>query len=57
MTAKELIKNIEESAEAILAKSGSKGQVTGENLGDINNDACDVVFYLKQLKTLLSDEA
>ena len=56
MTAKELIKNIKESTEAILAKSNSKGQVTGENLGDINNDACDIAYYLKQLATLHGDD-
>lgn len=50
MTTQEILKNLFESAEAILAKSGSAGKPTEDNLGDINNDACDIIYYLNMLK-------
>lgn len=56
MTIQEILKELQFCAEGILDCSGSKGEVTSDNLGNINNYACDIVYYLKMLKENLKTE-
>lgn len=56
MTIQEILKELTDTADKILANSGSAGQLTDDNLGNINNDACDIIYYLNMLKENLKTE-
>lgn len=51
-----LLQEIADSNGKILAASGSAGKLTNDNLGDINNNACDVAYYLGLLQKHLKIE-
>jgi hypothetical protein len=49
-----LLAEIEDSNNHILEMSAGRVHPTEEGLGSINNDACDIAFFMKQLKELLT---
>lgn len=49
-----LLAEIEDSNNKILDASNSRFAPSEEGLGDINNNSCDVSFFLNQLKILLT---
>ena len=55
--AQNLVALIEESVNAILRKTNSNSKPSEELVGDINNDACDIHFYIRTLAKLIEIKA
>jgi hypothetical protein len=49
-----LLAEIEDSNNHILIETDSRTSPSEEVLGNVNNHACDVAFFLNQLKKLLT---
>jgi hypothetical protein len=49
-----LLLEIEDSNNKVLALSAGRVRPSEQGLGEINNNACDVAFLMKQLKELLT---